>query len=256
MSVRFDQAVTATGEPQVALTVGTQTRYATFFAWGSQSLYFDYTVQEADRDEDGISISSDALLLNGGTITATEGTTDADLTHEALSAQRDSKVNGSLVASPPRVREISFRSSPATGDTYGLGETVEVEVDFDKVVTATGEPQIALTIGAETRHATFSGWSRRSLHFSYTVQEEDRDEDGISIAANVLVLNGGTITAAGTIDADLTHEAVAAQHGSKVNGSLSTQPGVKRVALISFPAGATRMDSERRSRWSSNSTER
>ena len=236
VSVRFDQAVTATGEPQVALTVGTQTRYATFFAWGSQSLYFDYTVQEADRDEDGISISSDALLLNGGTITAAEGTTDADLTHEALSAQRDSKVNSSLVASPPRVREISFRSSPATGDTYGLGETVEVEVDFDKVVTATGKPQIALTIGAETRHATFSGWSKRSLHFSYTVQEEDRDEDGISIAANVLVLNGGTITAAGTMAADLTHEAVAAQHGSKVNGSLSTQPGVKRVALISFPA--------------------
>ncbi len=240
VSVRFDQAVTATGEPQVALTVGTQTRYATLFAWSSQSLLFGYTVQEADRDEDGISISSDALLLNRGTITAAEGTTDADLTHEALSAQRDSKVNGSLVAPPPRVREISFRSSPATGDTYGLGETVEVEVDFDKAVTATGHPRIALTIGAETRHATFSGWGRESLHFvslhfSYTVQEEDRDEDGISIAANALVLNGGTITAAGTIDADLTHEALSAQHGSKVNGSLSTQPGVKRVALISFP---------------------
>ena len=235
VSVRFDQAVTATGEPQVALTVGTQTRYATFFAWSSQSLLFGYTVQEADRDEDGVSISSDALLLNGGTITAAEGTTDADLTHEALSAQRDSKVNSSLVAPPPRVREISFRSSPATDDTYGLGETVEVVVDFDKVVTATGNPRIALTIGAETRHATFSGWGRESLHFSYTVQEEDRDEDGISIAANALVLNGGTITAAGTIDADLTHEALSAQHGSKVNGSLSTQPGVKRVALISFP---------------------
>ena len=65
MSVRFDQAVAATGKPQVALTVGTQTRYANFFAWSSQSLFFDYTVQEADRDEDGISISSDALLLNG-----------------------------------------------------------------------------------------------------------------------------------------------------------------------------------------------
>ena len=235
VSVRFDQAVTATGEPQVALTVGTQTRYATFFAWSSQSLYFNYTVQEADRDEDGISISSDALLLNGGAIAAAEGTTDADLTHEALSAQRDSKVNGSLVGSPPRVRDISLRSAPATGDTYGLGETVEVVVEFDKVVTATGTPQIALTIGAETRHATFSAWGRESLYFSYTVREEDRDEDGIGIAANVLVLNGGTITAAGMIGADLTHEAVATQHGSKVNGSLSTQPGVKRVAFISFP---------------------
>ena len=237
VSVRFDQAVTATGKPQVALTVGTQTRYASFFAWGSQSLYFDYTVQEADRDEDGISISSDALLLNGGTITATEGTTDADLTHEALSAQRDSKVNSSLVAPPPRVREISFRSSPATGDTYGLGETVEVEVDFDKVVTATGKPQIALTIGAETRHATFSGWSRCSLHFSYTVQEEDRDEDGISIAANVLVLNGGTITATvGTTDVDLTHRAVVAERRSKVNGSLVAQPRVRDIRFSSSPA--------------------
>ena len=237
VSVRFDQTVTAAGEPQVALTVGTQTRYATFFAWGSQSLYFDYTVQEADRDDDGISISSDALLLNGGTITAAEGTTDADLTHEALSAQRDSKVNSSLVAPPPRVREISFRSSPATGDTYGLGETVEVEVDFDKVVTATGNPQIALTIGAETRHATFSGWGRESLHFSYTVQEEDRDEDGISIAANALALNGGTITATvGTTDVDLTHRAAVSEPRSTVNGSLVAQPRVRAIRFSSSPA--------------------
>ena len=242
VSVRFDQAVTATGEPQVALTVGTQTRYATFFAWSSQSLLFGYTVQEADRDEDGISISSDALLLNRGTITAAEGTTDADLTHEALSAQRDSKVNGSLVAPPPRVREISFRSSPATGDTYGLGETVEVEVDFDKAVTATGHPRIALTIGAETRHATFSGWGRESLHFvslhfSYTVQEEDRDEDGISIAANALVLNGGTITATvGTTDVDLTHRAAVSEPRSKVNGSLVAQPRVSAIRFSYSPA--------------------
>ncbi len=43
---------------------------------------FSYSVQEGDRDEDGISIPANALVLNGGTITTTDGTTDADLTHE------------------------------------------------------------------------------------------------------------------------------------------------------------------------------
>ena len=238
--VRFDRAVTATGEPQVALTVGTQTRYATFFAWGSQSLYFAYTVQEADRDEDGISMSSDALFLNGGTIKAADGTTDADLTHEALAAQRGSKVNGSLIGPPPRVKDISFVSSPAQGGTYGLGEMVEVVVEFDRAVAATGKPQLGLTIGTQTRYATLSAWSRQSLYFGYTVQREDVDDDGISIAANALVLGGGTIkAAASTIDADLTHEALAAQSRTNVNGTLNTQPGVpgvKRVALISSPA--------------------
>ncbi len=236
MSVRFDRAVIATAEPQVALTVGTRTRYATFFAWNSQSLFFDYTVQEEDRDEDGISIAADALLLNGATITDTDGTA-ANLTHRALGAQRDSKVNGSLVGPPPRVQDISVDSSPATGDTYGLGETVEVAVEFDRAVTASGSPQVALSIGADTRYATFSGWSRQSLYFAYTVQKEDVDADGVSITANAFLLNGGTITAAAsTIDADLTHEAVVSQRGSKVNGSLTTQPGVQRVALISSPA--------------------
>ena len=236
--VEFDTAVKATGEPQVALTVGTQTRHATFYGWGRESLHFSYTVQEADRDEDGISIAANAVLLSGGTIKAADGTTDADLTHEALAAQRGSKVNGSLIGPPPKVKDISLISSPARGDAYGLGEMVEVVVDFDRAVTATGSPQVGLTIGTQTRYATFSAWSRQSLYFGYTVQTEDVDEDGISIAANAFFLNGGTIkAAASTIDADLTHGALAAQRGSKVNGSLNTQPGVKRVALISSPAG-------------------
>ena len=39
---------------------------------------YETHVQAADRD-DGISIAANALVLNGGTITAADGTTDADL---------------------------------------------------------------------------------------------------------------------------------------------------------------------------------
>ena len=236
VSVRFDRAVTATGSAQVALTIGTQTRHATLSSWSRQSLYFSYTVQEEDRDEDGVSISANALLLNGGTITVDDGTTDADLTHEPVADARGSKVNGSLTTQP-RVTDISFSSSPARDNTYELGETIEVRVAFDRAVAATGKPQVALTIGTQTRHATLSSWSRQSLYFSYTVQEEDRDEDGVSIPANTLLLSGGAITAAvGTTQVDLTHGAVAAELGNKVNGSDSTLPRVMDISLISSPA--------------------
>ena len=235
VSVRFDRVVTATGSAQVALTIGTQTRHATLSSWSRQSLYFSYTVQEEDRDEDGVSISANALLLNGGTITVDDGTTDADLTHEPVADARGSKVNGSLTTQP-RVTDISFSSSPARDNTYELGETIEVRVAFDRAVAATGKPQVALTIGTQTRHATLSSWSRQSLQFSYSVQEEDRDEDGISIAANALLLNGGTIRAAvGTTQVDLTHGAVAAERRSKVNGELVAPPRVRDIALLSSP---------------------
>ena len=236
VNVRFDRAVAATGKPQVALTIGTQTRHATLSSWSTQSLYFSYSVQEVDRDENGISIPANALVLNGGTITTTDGTTDADLTHEAVAALRGSKVNGSATAQPG-VTDIALSSSPARSDTYELGETIEVRVQFDRAVTATGTPQVALTIGARTRHATLFGWGRQHLTFTYTVQEEDRDEDGVSIAANALALNGGTIrTAVGAIDVDLTHGAVTVERGNKVNGRNSTPPGVREIAFNSFPA--------------------
>ena len=234
VEVRFDSAVKATGSPQVALTIGTQTRFATYASWGGLSLYFDYTVQEGDRDEDGISIAANELILNGGTIKAAAGTTDADLTHGAVAAARGNKVDGSL-ASPPVVNSIFF-DSPAKGDTYELGETIELVVEFHRAVTVTGRPQVALTIGTQTRQAAYSrSWGGdRMVHFSYAVQEGDRDEDGFSVAANALALNGGTIKAAdGTTDADLTHWAEAAEGDRKVNASLVSPPAVKGISFIS-----------------------
>ena len=237
VEVEFDGVVKATGEPQIALTIGTRTRRATKYGWSSHSLRFQYTVQAGDRDEDGISIPANALSLVGGTITAADGTTAADLTHEAVAPEGASKVNGSDVT-PPQVRAIRFGySPPARGDTYELGETVEVEVEFDRAVTATGAPQVALTVGTETRHAAFRGWGTQTLHFDYTVQAGDRDEDGISIPANALALNGGSITAAdGTTAADLTHGTVTADGDRKVNGSLASPPGVTHLYFGDSPA--------------------
>ena len=240
VKVDFDGGVQSTGTPRLALTIGTETRYATIYGLSDHfslyslhsSLRFKYAVQAADRDDDGISIPANALALNGGTITAADGVTDADLTHAAV-AERGPRMNGSLI-SPSAVTRIYFISYFGTDDTYELGETIEVRVEFDRAVTATGDPQAALTIGSETRYADLSARGSQNLWFEYKVQEGDHDEDGISIPANALALNGGTITAAdGVTDADLTHAAVA-ERGPKVNGSLISPPAVRRIYLIPY----------------------
>ena len=235
--LRFDREVRASGNPRVALNIGAQTRHATFSSWGGQSLYFDYTVQERDRDEDGISIAANALHLDGGTIRAADGTADADLTHDAVAARSGQRVNGGLV-SPPAVTSIGF-FGPASGDTYELGETIELLVEFHRAVTVSGSPLLALTIGTETRHAAYStSWrDGRVLQFSYVVQKGDRDEDGIGIPANGLTTGGGSIRAAdGDAAADLTHAAETHWQGGKVDGSLVKTPAVEGISLVSSPA--------------------
>ena len=142
----------------------------------------------------------------------------------------------------PAVASIAFVGTPARDDTYDLGERVEVVVKFDREVMPTGTPRVALTIGEETRHATFSGWNiSRSVYselsFNYTVEAADRDKDGISIPANALILDSGTITAAdGVTDADLTHAAIPGERGWKVNGRLVRPAAVQGVSFVSSPA--------------------
>ena len=249
LQVWFDRSVTVNGEPSVELTVGGLTRQATVRAnsarVGVQGLGFEYVVQANDQDADGISIAANAIRLNGGTITATDGTTAAVLTHPAVPDDPSRKV-GDGTTEPPTttslgVSSIYFRSSPTNGDTYQRGETIDVRVLFTGRVLAGGSPRLALTIGNQTRVAQYYGnHFGRTLSFRYTVQAADSDSDGISIAANALSLNGGSIAAHdGSADAGLTHVAVAADSGHKVNGSQVTAPSVSGVAISSRPRGGT-----------------
>ena len=120
--------------------------------------------------------------------------------------------------STPAVSLIAFGAYPRNGDTYRLGDTIRVTVKFSRAVTVTGTPQLELTIGSDRHQADyFYGSGSRHLKFSYTVQAADRDTNGVSIAANALSLNSGTIRA-GTQDATLTHTGVADDATRKVDG--------------------------------------
>ena len=140
----------------------------------------------------------------------------------------------------PSLRGIVFSSTPVSGDTYQLGEVVEATVEFDRAVSVTGAPQLNLTVGSQTRPATYlAGSGSIRLRFEYLVQATDRDLHGMSIAANALVLNGGTIK--DNVDdltgVDLRHSQVAINSSHKVDGRLTTPPVVQRVAFTGTPAG-------------------
>lgn len=63
--------------------------------------------------------------------------------------------------------------------------------------SAVGTPQVALTIGSRTRYATLSNVQGQHTHDRYRVQSGDLDTDEITIAAEALTLNGGSIVAPG-----------------------------------------------------------
>ena len=106
----------------------------------------------------------------------------------------------------PRVEKVAFTDGKAI---YILDDIIEVTVTFSEVVAVTGTPQIALTIGSMTRHADYqSGPPSTDLVFHYTVADTDEAPDGVTIDANALKPNGGSIKRNNAdIDADLAHEA-------------------------------------------------
>ena len=209
---------------KVALTVGDRTRHAEFYAIRvergvERDLYFYYTVRADDLDADGIGVPAGALSLERGTVKALANrNVDAALTHGAVAADARRKVDGSRVTAP-RVSHIHVLADhhEVGGGTMRRDQHVYVRVEFDRAVRVTGVPRVALTIGTETRWASFypiDSWTdldpESTFYFCYAVQREDRDLDGISIPGNALSLNGGArITLAGDAETDavLSHGA-------------------------------------------------
>ena len=132
--------------------------------------------------------------------------------------------------SPPKVSTISFSSSPGTDRTYAAGDDIQVTVTFSKEVAVTGSPQLTLNVDGKDRRAGYGSVTGAAVTFSYRVAVGESDTDGVSIDANSLSLNSGTIKdRTDDTDAVLNHRAVGADAGHKVDGvrpDLATTGGV------------------------------
>ena len=128
------------------------------------------------------------------------------------------------VPEAPSVDSIAFNSAGTDG-AFKTGDAVTATVTFSESVTVDttdGTPQLTIKMGGADKVLDYSSGSPgTALVFSgYTVAANDEDTDGLSIEANKLDANGGTIqkTADTSVAAVLTHPAVAASANHKVDG--------------------------------------
>ena len=170
--------------------------------------------------------NGNGALYTGFAFTVNDGTADSTNVYSMA-------IN---VDSVPDVTQVAVTSTPTSGTTpkkYGAGEKIQITATFDEDVTVTGTPVINVEVGSNSRPAAYvSGTGTTALVFEYTVVAADSDTDGISISADALGLNSGTIKDSDSHDADITHAALATQSDHQVDGSLTPPTAPKVVSAV------------------------
>ena len=217
VEVDFGEEVHVTGDLTLTLSIGENSRAATFVGGsGTDTLTFGYVVGSDDYDSDGISIGPTAL--RGGVVEDAAGNV-VDRTFAGLAAASGHKVDGVS----PSLTAVRIVSTPDANATYGLNEEIRVEVDFGEEVHVTGDLTLTLSIGENSRAATFVGGSGTDkLTFGYVVGSDDYDSDGISIGPTAL--RGGVVEDAAGNAVDRTFAGLAAASGHKVDGVSPSRP--------------------------------
>ena len=219
-----------TTPPTLAITSGTssliagQTATITFTFSEDPSTSFTWDGSTGDVVVSGGSLG--AISGSGLTRTATFTPTtnyagSASITVAAGSYTDTAGNSGGAGSSPsisidtlaPTVSSVAITSATgAQNSTLNAGDVVNITATMSEattVVTTGGTPQLALNIGGTTVYASYaSGTGTTALVFSYTILSSQTDANGISIDANSLSLNGGTLTDAAGNAATLTHSAV------------------------------------------------
>lgn len=225
VKLTMSEAITVAGTPQLTIVIGSAEKTANYNSGsGTSALIFRYTVLAGDTDTDGASVKANSLTLNGGTMQDSVGN-DLTLTHSAADAGSSHRVD----TAAPTVSALAITS---TGP-YNVGHNIDVTLTMNETVSVTGTPQLTIVIGTTERKANYnSGTGTEALVFRYTVVDADtEDTDGVSVRANSLSLNGGSIVDVLRNAATLTHVAVAdAGDSHRVD---KTPPTVTSVEIAS-----------------------
>ncbi|WP_127495023.1 S-layer homology domain-containing protein [Paenibacillus glycanilyticus] len=188
-TIHYDEKVTVTGTPSIALTIGSATVHAAYASGtGTKDITFTYSVQTGDQDADGIVLG--AAALNGGSLS------DAAGNAASLSLAAAGSTNGVLVdTTAPTIASVDV---PDNG-IYKAGDKLEFTVHYDEKVTVTGgAPYLPVTIGSAAVQAVYvSGSGTSSLLFEYDVLEGDNDSDGIQAGSSIQVNGAALQDAAG-----------------------------------------------------------
>ena len=209
VTLTFSEAVDVTGAPRLKIKMDPEQgeKWAAYESGsGNAELTFAYRVVEPDTSPRGIAVPEQWLNLNGGAIRSSAATaTEAHLWYAGLDHDPDHKVDWRRRPQPPgspSVTGLAISSEPDTGDTYTLGETIQVTLEFSEAVDVTGAPRLKIKMDPQwgEKWADYeSGSGTNRLTFAYTVVEPNTSPRGIAVLTHSLQLNGGAIKSANTL---------------------------------------------------------
>ena len=142
------------------------------------------------------------------TFSVVDGALSGTLNHQDISYINPRRLFGLsqvfvVGGASPSTTDISIISNPGIGDTYRLGETVEVEVTYSEAVTVRGTPAVGLSVkhaienyDIEYNAAYVRGSGTDKLVFAWTVPGGLKDDNGILLYSDPLRLNGARIVTA------------------------------------------------------------
>ena len=137
----------------------------------------------------------------------------------------------------PEVDAISITSMPGTDRVYGTGDRIEVTVTMTETAVVTGTPELTIEVGDKNRPVPYRSNAGTKLVFGYEVVEGDEDIDGVSIKADSMSLNAGTIEDSAGNDALLNHETLPDDPTHLVDGIKPTLEGVtanQRILKLTY----------------------
>ena len=153
-----------------------------------------------------------------------------------LAVDVDAAGNATAVAGPV-VTSIALAMAPDGGLT--AGNMVRMTFAFSEAVTVVtdgGTPSVGITLDGTARRAAYAGGTgTASLAFAYTLTADDGTVSAVSVTADSLALNGGTIRDAGGRDADLAHPGVGETAEDAETESASALTG---LVLVDTASGA------------------
>jgi hypothetical protein len=167
--------------------------------------------------------NSIGVIQNSDTRFSLAGLEDGDYVLYTVDAagnlSRASSQHVTVDSTAPTISRVLLSSATgAQNKTVNTGDVLTLIVSFAEAITVSGAPQLALNIGGTTVKADYvSGSGSKNLIFTYTIVDGLNDSNGISIAANSLLLNNGKITDAAGNVADLSHAALADNANFKVD---------------------------------------
>ena len=170
---------------------------------------------DVDEEDEAVTLTFGQQLPAGVTLGGTSQTTVL-------------LVDNDTVLAPPSITSVALTSTPKPKRAYAATDVIEATVRFDKSVVVTGTPRLALTIGNDTRQALHQSTAGDVMRFAYAVADGDVTDVGVSIPANALDLDGGSIRDGSSQAANLVHVPVAADSAHQVDG---VKPALTAVAV-------------------------